>query len=113
MLIDVPTGNFERELQVINKAFNKAWEAEDPILGPLKLIPLRPDSIILAGNILQAAKDQNTWCNNTKVSVLRSILSIDKVLTENTWRWRGEADSQRVFEKSTRDGSGKSTGGVV
>ena len=43
VLIDVFTDDFEREFQVINKAFNKSRETEEPILGHLNRIPLRPD----------------------------------------------------------------------
>ena len=82
MLIDVSTDDFEREFILLNKAFHKARIQGDPILGGLRLVPFRPDTTISAGIIVESAKEQNSWCNDTEVSVLRSIVSIDEPLTE-------------------------------
>ena len=84
MLIDVSSDDFEREFILLNKAFRNARNNGDPILGDYRLVPLRPDTTILAGIIVEAAKEQNSWCNDTEVSVLRSIVSIDKPLTKKT-----------------------------
>ena len=59
MLIKVSMYDIDREFTVLNRAFTKAWETEDQIIGHLNLIQLRPDSTILTGSILKAAKDQN------------------------------------------------------
>ena len=76
--------DFDREYLLLNKAFKKARENENTIVGGLNLISLRPDPTITSDVILRAAKDQHEWSHDTEVSVLRSNESISATLTEQS-----------------------------
>ena len=89
--------DYDREYLLLNKAFRKARENDDIILDGLNLIPLRPDPTITSKVILHAAKEQNEWCNDTEVSALWSISSIDVPLKERS-SMTDENDTQTLRE---------------
>ena len=81
LLFDVSYEYFDADYIALQTAFSKAKEAKDKVLGNYELIPLRPTSTLTSSAIVQAAKSQNVWCNDSMITMLRGVTDLDAPLT--------------------------------
>ena len=51
------------------------------ILRNYMLIPLRSTPSLTSSTIVQAAKNQNIWCNDSMITILRGVSDLDAPLT--------------------------------
>ena len=91
--------NYGAEYIALQMAFTKAKAAEDTILSNYELIPIRPTSTLQSRAIVQAAKLQNVWCNDSMITILRRVSNLDAplILRRGT---EGEGSTLRTFLKN-------------
>ena len=97
-LFDVSFENCDAEYIALQTAFSKAKEANDKVLCNYDTIPLRPTATLSSSAIVQAAKSQNVWCNDSMITILRGVTDLDAPITLRRGE-DGECSNLRTFLK--------------
>ena len=102
------TKTYEQNYIALQTAFTHAKADKHLVLDSFDLISLRPTANLTSSAILQAAKAQNLWCNESAVTILRGIKDVD-ILMDIKGGEGGEQRTMRQFLKgpyiTTKDGS--------
>ena len=96
LIFDLSSENYNAEYIALQTAFAKAKAAQDTILSNYELVPIQPTLTLTSLVIVQAAKSQNLWCNDSMITILRGVSDLDAplILRRDT---KGEGPTLRTF----------------